>query len=357
MGVRADSNLPNPSRIYEVPEETRHLDPTQLAGLEREFRSWSESSSRADVRSSRKRILLIFLLIRYTGARLHEILTLDLNKHIDFDKGVIRFGNAEAAEGSPRREVQISRDVSAEIQEMQADPAFVAKVGSKLMIDEGHVRRKFYERAVSCGFPQDLGSPNAIRRARAVELMQANVPLPVVQRILGHSTPNLTASLVSFSEEEIHQVAGHFAERESRRKTSARNAFFGKITNVRQGDIQSHVELVTMGGDVVSTIITNNSLRRLGLRAGSLVTAEVKAPWVVVERSDTQPASTAENLFRGALTRVIRGKLTSELIVRIHDGTELCSVVTEQSRRKLGLEEDEPVWVMFNSFAVTLHIE
>lgn len=121
--------------------------------------------------------------------------------------------------------------------------------------------------------------------------------------------------------------------------------------------IQSQVELVTMGGDVVSTIITNSSLKRLGLRTGSLVTAEVKAPWVVVQRSDTQPASTAENLFQGNLTRIIRGKLTSELTVRIHDCTELCSAVTEHSRRKLDLKKDEPVWGMFNSFAVTLHIE
>ncbi|MFH1116571.1 MAG: TOBE domain-containing protein [Pseudomonadota bacterium] len=357
MRVQADLNALNPSRIYEIPEEARHLDPTQLAKLEQDFRTWSESSSRKDIRCSRKRILLIFLLIRYTGARLHEVLALDLKKHIDVDKGVVRFGNSEAAEGSPRRDVQISRELTAEVLEMPADPVFAAKTGSRLMVDEGHVRRKFYERAVACNFAQELGSPNAIRRARAVELMQRNVPLPVVQRILGHSTPNLTASLVAFSDDEIQQVARHFVERESRRKTSARNAFFGKIRAIRQGDIQSQVELVTMSGDVVATIITNNSLKRLGLRVGALVTAEVKAPWVVVQKSDIQPESTAENLFRGNVARVTRGKLTSELIVRIHDGTELCSVVTEHSRRKLGLKGGEPVWVMFNSFAVTLHIE
>ena len=82
----------------------------------------------------------------------------------------------------------------------------------------GHVRRKFYERSVACGFAQELGSPNAIRRARAVELMRNNVPLPVVQRILGQSTPNLTAAFIGFSEEDIHQVARHFIEKENGRK-------------------------------------------------------------------------------------------------------------------------------------------
>ena len=44
------------------------------------------------------------------------------------------------------------------------------------------------------------------------------------------------------------------------------------------------------------------------------------------------------------------------MIVRIRDGTELCSLVTEGSRRKLDVKENDDVWVMFNSFAVILHV-
>ncbi len=239
---------------------------------------------------------------------------------------------------------------------MLKDPNLGNLLDSSLKVDAGHVRRKFYERAVACGFAQDLGSPNAIRRARAVELMQSNVPLPVVQRVLGHSTPNLTAAFIAFSEEDIHQVARHFVETESHRKTSARNSFFGKIAMIRRGDIQSEVELVTVGGQIVTTVITKNSLKRLGLKVGSLVTAEVKAPWVVLQKSEAQPLCTAENMFYGAVSQILRGKLTTELIVRIQDGTEFCSLVTEGSRRKLDVKKNDNVWVMFNSFAVILHV-
>jgi molybdate transport system regulatory protein len=355
--LHAASDPFNLARIYVISDEPRHLDPTELAKLEQAFRSWSEAPSRPDVRASRKRILLIFLLIRYTGARLNEVLTLDLNKHIDISQGVVRYGNADEADSSSQREVQISSELMSEIQETLADHAFAANVGSLLMVDEGHVRRKFYERAAACGFAKDLVSPNAIRRARAVELMQSNMPLPVVQRILGHSTPNLTASLVAFSDEEIHQVAKHFIERESQRKTSARNTFFGKIGSIRKGDIQSQVELVTVGGDVVTTVITNNSVKKLGLRTGSLVTAEVKAPWVILQKGQIEPSCTAENMFRGTVAKVLRGRLVTEFIVRIQDGTELCSVVTEGSRRKLDVKEGDDVWVMFNSFAVILRVD
>jgi molybdate transport system regulatory protein len=349
--------LANLARIYEVGPDAGCLDPTELARLEQAFRAWAQAPQREDVRNSRKRILLIFLLIRYTAARLNEVLDLDVRNHVDMEKGIIRYGQTKPSDASTFREVQISSDLKAELQSILGQEPFSNQLDQVLRVDPGHVRRKFYERCSACGFPQELGSPNAIRKARALELMQNNVPLPVVQRILGHSTPNLTAALVSFSEEEVRQVARHFMEKESQRRTSARNTFFGKIRNLKIGDVQCSIELVTLGGDVLTTVITNNSLKRLGLRIGSLVTAEVKAPWVIVLKSETEPLCTAENVFQGTIVQVIRGKLVTEITVRIHDGTELCSVVTEASRRKLDIRKNDKVWILFNSFAVVLHVD
>lgn len=356
-GERPDSGLLNPARIYEALADARCLDPTELEILEQSFRSWSKESRRAGVHASRRRILLIFLLIRYTGARLNEVLGLNLAEHVDLTRHVVRYGGGGTESRGSHREVQISSELASEIYETMKDLAAGGETTWLLRVDEGHIRRKFYERAADCGFAKDLGSPNAIRRARAVELMHNNMPLPVVQRVLGHSTPNLTASLVTFSDEDIVQVERHFVEKESRRKTSARNTFFGKISAIRKGDIQSQVKLVTVGGDPVTTVITNNSLKRLGIKVGSLIAAEVKAPWVILQKGKTKPSCTAENMFHGEVTRILRGKLTTEFTVRIPDGTELCSVVTEESRRKLGISEKDEVWAVFNSFAVILRVD
>jgi molybdate transport system regulatory protein len=187
--------------------------------------------------------------------------------------------------------------------------------------------------------------------------MQSNMPLPVVQRILGHSTPNLTASYVAFSDDDIRQVTKFFIEKESRRKTSARNTFFGKIRAIRRGDIQSKIDLITVIGHPLTTLITNDSLRRLGLKTGSLITAEVKAPWVMIYATDEEPKSTAENIFRGVVHRVISGRVTTEVVVRISDGTELCSVITEESRKRLDIQENDALWVAFNAFSVVLHAD
>ncbi len=344
-------------RIVAIPDKPRYLDTVQLARLEESFRTWSVSSPRFDVRLSRQRILLIFLLIRYTGAKLHEVLALQPYQDIDPGRRTVVFGTSAAAPDRSPREVQIPEMLSQEIQVALADAAFKASLEGLFTIDPGHVRRKFYDRASACGFPKELGGPDALRKARAVELMQNNVPLPVVQKILGHSTPNLTAAFVSFADDEIRRVSKYFLDKEARRKTSARNTFFGKINKIKKGDIQAKVEIVTLRGDCVTTVITNDSLVRLGLKVGTLITAEVKAPWVVLQKGDGEPQCTADNRFQGTIDRISRGRITTEYVVRIADGTELCSLVSTKGGRSLDLKENDPVWAIFNSFSVVLHID
>jgi len=300
------------------------------------------------------RILLIFLLIRYTGAKLNEVLSLNPFHDIDYRRSLAVLGNKGG--GRSTRAVQIPAALTEEIRAALKTASFKKYLESLFHVDPGHVRRKFYERATDCGFSPASGSPDVIRKSRAVELMQSNMPLPVVQKMLGHSTPNVTASYVTFSDDDMQQVAKYFIEKESRRKTSARNSFFGKVSSIKKGDIQSAIEMTTIGGDRVSTIITNDSLARLGLKIGSLITAEVKAPWVILQKSEKEPESTAENRFPGTIMRINKGRITTEVVVRIADGTDLCSVVSAESVRQIGLRVNEQVWVTFNSFSVVLHI-
>ncbi|MDQ7786146.1 MAG: TOBE domain-containing protein [Thermodesulfovibrionales bacterium] len=343
--------------IVSMPNESHCLDTVQMNRLEQSFRSWADGAPRADVHLSRRRILLIFLLIRYTGGKLNEVLALNPFQDVDFKHHLVFLGGKEKKKGRPVREVRIPEALSEEIKSSLDNPAFKNYLGSFFKVDPGHVRRKFYERAIDSGIPPSMGAPESIRRSRAIELMQSNMPLPVVQKILGHSTLNMTASYVDFSDADMRQVAKHFIEKESHRKTSARNSFFGKISSIKKGDIQAKVEMITMSGDIVTTIITNDSLSRLGLKTGYLITAEVKAPWVILQKNDREPESSAENRFIGTITRINKGKLTTEYVVRISDGTELCSIVTTENTRLTGFKKNDRVWAIFNSFAVVLHID
>lgn len=346
------------TRIIAPQEEGHCLDVVQLEAMERNFRDWAEKSSRPDIRLSRKRILLVFLLIRYTGAKLNEILSIDPFLDIDFDRNSVvvegRHGKGETA----TREVPIPQSLAEEIESFLADSEFAESVRGKFAVDPGFVRRKFYDRAAACGFDKKLGSPELIRRARAVELLQGNMPLPAVQNLLGHSSSGLTESLVAFSEPEMKRLAQLHMDKETDRKTSARNSFFGKVRNIVHGGIFSIVEMSTLDGFSVHAAITKGSFSQLGLDKGRLISAEVKAPTVTLQKAGgTEPLCSAENMFKGLVSRVEQGGIVTECVVRISDVTELCAIITTDSYQMLGLKRGDEAWVLFNSFAVVLHAQ
>lgn len=333
------------------------LDTVQLNRMEQSFRRWAEESLRADVRLSRRRILLIFLLIRYTGGKLNEVLVLDPLHDINHTRPSIYFRSRGSEASSSSREVPISEALSGEFKSLQSCPEFSESPGSMFIIDPAFVRRKFYERAIDCGFAKQLGSPEMIRKARGAELMHGSMPLPAVQKLLGHSTPNLTSSYISFTDDDVRQISKYYMDNEASRKTSARNCFYGKIQSIQRGDIQSFIELSTLDDNRIATVITNESIGRLGLREGTLITAEVKAPWVILQKGDKEPECSAENRFSGTIDRINAGEINTEYIVRISEQTELCSIITTESSRLLDLKTGDSVWIFFNSFAVVLHTD
>ncbi len=346
------------ARIVSAADTRKCLDTVQLNHLEQTFRAWAAQARGEQRQLARQRILMIFLLIRSTGGRLNEILSLDAARDIDFQYHSVHLRKANDRKATAAgREVQIPEMLSAEIKTMldqfrgQISPRRIFKA------DPAHVRRKFYACAEAAGFARETGTPEAIRKARAIELMQSDMPLPVVQTILGHSTPNLAAAYVDFSPEEIHRVERFHIERENQRKTSARNAFYGKIDKITRGDVQALVEIVALDGSRVMAIITGFSLDKLGLNSGALITAEVKAPWVMLYKGDEEPASTAENRFRGKVWRIIKGKVCTEIDVRISESTELCAIITEASRRRLNLKKNDTLWALFSAAAVIIHAD
>ena len=55
--------------------------------------------------------------------------------------------------------------------------------------------------------------------------------------------------------------------------------------------------------------------------------------------------------------RISRGRVTTEVVVRIPDGRELCLVITEESKKRLDLKENGPLWVVINAFAVVFCVD
>ena len=137
--------------------------------MEESFRGWAKSSKREDVHLSRLIVLLIFLLIRYTGAKLNEVLSINIHTDLDWTRHLVIF-RSDGNEATEPREVHLSQSLADEIRD-KIDTLKSHKDSERLLdLDPGFVRRKFYERALECGFPKRLSGPEAIRKARGVEL-------------------------------------------------------------------------------------------------------------------------------------------------------------------------------------------
>jgi len=339
--------------------EPRSLDEAQVARLEKSFRAWTDASRRRGDYTSRRRLWLIFLLLRSTGARLGEVLGLDPTRDLQLEgeRPTVRFGGNGHGEG---REVPLPADVAKHLREALADPTLAPDAARLFGMDQGHVRRKFYERAEEAGIPRELASPSVLRRSRACQLMRQDVPLPVVQRLLGQSSADLTAAFSDYSDDEAGRIVEDYLKREERRKTSARNRFFGAVSRVIEGPVVASVEVTSLGGFKVTSVVTRESVERLGIRPGVLATADIKAPWVQLSAGEAEPRSTAENRYPAIVRRILTGEaqgdlVAAEVVAELSDGTRLAAVITHKSLRRLDLSIGSPVWASFGAFSVILN--
>ncbi|MFO8240514.1 MAG: TOBE domain-containing protein, partial [Dissulfuribacterales bacterium] len=90
---------------------------------------------------------------------------------------------------------------------------------------------------------------------------------------------------------------------------------------------------------------------------GRLITAEVKAPLVILYGGEESPKCSAENRLMGVVTKITRGKVNTEYIVRISETMEICAVVSSTQFLPFELKTGDCVWTLFNCSAVVLQVD
>jgi len=65
-------------------------------------------------------------------------------------------------------------------------------------------------------------------------------------------------------------------------KLSARNLLKGKVSKITMGAVNAEVEIELVGGQTIVSIITVNSVKRLGLAVGKEAYAMIKASSVMI---------------------------------------------------------------------------
>ena len=154
----------------------KQLTSKELHQLTEAWLSWTRSAPNDSQLRSRERLLLVFLLIRHGALRLGEALEINDLKDFDYPTCTIRIG------GSRGREVQIPEKAMEAIHELVDSPRMLRLRGSITHMDQGYVRKRFYAIAPLCGLDPASVGPQIVRQSRASELLQANIPLNIVQK-------------------------------------------------------------------------------------------------------------------------------------------------------------------------------
>ena len=337
-------------KLFTVAEGVKRLDEAQLAALSAAFDAWTAAARDERARASRERVRLVFLLLRFTGARLGEVLSLDEQEDFEFERSLVFFSDDRGG-----RETALPEFLTGEVRELAERLAGSELAGRAFHLDQGFVRRKFHEQAPRCGLPKELLNPRVLRNSRAIEMLRGGAPLKAVQAMLGHASANQTSSFVTYREEDLRHIIHSYIQNESKTRTSARNAFVGEVCAVKRGTILSEATIRTDSGKEVVSVITNESLENLGVAPGKTLAASVKAPLVMLSTRDGLGATGARNCYPGLITRIHQGEIVAEVMGDLDDGTPMCALATRESVTSMGLAEGGRVWFLCSAFSVILN--
>ena len=298
----------------------KQLTSKELHQLTEAWLSWTRSAPNDSQLRSRERLLLVFLLIRHGALRLGEALEINDLKDFDYPTCTIRIG------GSRGREVQIPEKAMEAIRELVDSPRMLRLRGSITHMDQGYVRKRFYAMAPLCGLDPASVGPQIVRQSRASELLQANIPLNIVQKFLGQRSPVQAASFISFTDDDARRIVHNHLRQEALKRSSARNAFTGTVTRLVVDKVSAFVELTTLEEMRIHALITVESVQRLGLHEGQVLNATVKAPFIMIgPESETMAGS---NRFVGTISSINKGVVESSVVVDVAEKTTLCSVLS-----------------------------
>lgn len=137
---------------------------------------------------------------------------------------------------------------------------------------------------------------------------------------------------------------------------SARNAFKGKISALVNGAVNAEVELTLPGGDRIVAIVTETSVRSLGLAVGGEAVAYVKAPWVMLLSGAKDVRFSARNQLTGTVSVIHKGAVNTEVGIALAGGTVVYAVVTNEAVLELGLGQGVEATALIKASHVILGV-
>jgi len=175
----------------------QYLNEEELNALTSVWQAYYYESGKKAKKVSRGRYFLTYLFLRFSGARLSEILSINDARDIDWRNNEIKIRTLKTRRKNAGRIVPLPPAVLQELARYLMEyPEMKEKV---FKLDPRNFRRTFFELAVKAGIPKEKAHPHILRHSRAMELIKAGIPLTIIQNLLGHVSLNSTAVYLKFS--------------------------------------------------------------------------------------------------------------------------------------------------------------
>jgi molybdate transport system regulatory protein len=139
-------------------------------------------------------------------------------------------------------------------------------------------------------------------------------------------------------------------------KISARNVFKGKISAVKAGAVNSEIDLTTTGGEKIVAMVTNDSVRALGLAVGHEATALIKASSVVVMTEGNGMKLSARNCLTGKIAMVKDGPVGAEVSIALPSGAAVHATITHDAVSEMGLKAGIEAAALFKASSVIIAV-
>lgn len=140
-------------------------------------------------------------------------------------------------------------------------------------------------------------------------------------------------------------------------RTSARNMLFCKVAAVKRGAVNAEIDLDVSPSIKLVAIITEGSVKSLGLEPGSEVFALIKSSFVLLAPEGEVGRTSARNVLHGTVARREDGAVNSEVILDLGDGKSIAAIITKESAISLDFKVGDPACALIKASHIILAVD
>ena len=137
-------------------------------------------------------------------------------------------------------------------------------------------------------------------------------------------------------------------------KSSARNQFFGRVTQILTGSVSAEIRIAISDKDEIAAIITHESLENLEIKVGCEIWVLIKSSSVILGTEDDSFKLSVSNCLHGTVLRMTAGKDSSDVVLALDGGNTVSAIVSNESVKRMGLKEGVKASAIFQASSILL---